>query len=58
MISTVLDARRAGQVPFAFGRHAKNDYVYVDNCAAAHVDCLNMLQRHPRGGKEEGTTDR
>lgn len=50
MITTILDARKAGEVPFAFGKGC-SDYIYVDNCAIAHVDCLSTLLRHPRGGK-------
>ncbi len=42
MISTVVDMRRAGSVPVRLSCGV-NDYIFVENCAEAHVRCWQAM---------------
>lgn len=46
MISQVLVTVAKDEAPFMFG-DGHNDYIYVDNCAAAHFQCLEALIAKP-----------
>ena len=46
MIDVVCGLVRAGGVPVRFG-DGVNDYLFVDNCAAAHVQCLQAMCADP-----------
>lgn len=35
---------REGGVPFRFGKGI-NDYLYVENCAGGHVQCLEAMMK-------------
>lgn len=50
MIEEVVRAREAGGLPFGIGTGA-NAYIYVDNCAQAHVDCLETMLHRPHRGE-------
>ena len=42
MISEILHRVASGQVPARFGRGI-NDYIFIENCVTAHMDCMNAL---------------
>eukprot|EP00048_Salpingoeca_helianthica_P024003 m.29020 g.29020 ORF g.29020 m.29020 type:complete len:613 (-) comp9127_c0_seq1:24-1862(-) len=46
MISHILGLVAEGKVPFRFGG-GDNDYIYVDNCAVAHLQCWRALIATP-----------
>ena len=50
MITEVVSKRASGALPFGIGQGV-NDYIYSENCAQAHVDCLNALFSNPGSGK-------
>lgn len=50
MVSIIINMVRAGQVPFRMGDGtAINDYIYVSNCASAHLLAAAKLLRNSSG---------
>ena len=50
MISVILREAAKGNLPAVFGSGVQ-DYIYVDNCVSAHLDCLIAMQKSPRKGE-------
>eukprot|EP01147_Barroeca_monosierra_P002464 gene2464-5398_t len=42
MIGEIIHRVGHGQVPARFG-DGTNDYIYIENCVSAHIDCLHAL---------------
>jgi hypothetical protein len=49
MITEVVSKRAQGMLPFGIG-NGMNDYVFSENCAQAHVDCLTTMLHSPSTG--------
>ena len=51
MLEIVLHQRATGRLPVAFGR-GMQDYIFVENCAHAHVDCMEAALQRPQQGRQ------